>query len=263
MKTFGIIILLLASISVFGQDMSEIEKELVAGIKQVEQYSNYGETPDFDKQGGVNKAFREKLLTATDKNPSALKHDFAELKKHIQITTSPDKKLRIYSWDTGSGGSMHFYGNIYQFVGGDGEVYAISDFEEEGDPGGFFSGIYTLNTKKGTVYIARHSSVLSTSLAGQTMMLFKIEGKTLNSDYKLFKTRSGIKNSIGFSFDFFSVVDRPERPLKLILYDPKKKELKIPVVIEDKETPQGRVTNRFIRYRFNGTYFVKAGISKK
>jgi hypothetical protein len=257
MKNLGILIVLFASITVFGNDITQIEQDLVKGIKKIDEVSNYGENPDYDKQGQVNKDFREMLLKYGEETPETLTYDFTELKKHLFITTSPDNKLRIYSWDTGSGGTMHFYGNVYQFVGEDGKIYAISDHQEEGDPGGFYSDIDILKTKKGTVYITRQHSKLSTSLAGQTVALYRIEGKNLNGDYKLFKTRSGIKSSIGFSFDFFSVVDRPERPLKLIQYHSEKKELKIPVVIEDKKTPQGRVTNRFIKYRFNGKYFVK------
>jgi hypothetical protein len=73
----------------------------------------------------------------------------------------------------------------------------------------------------------------------------------------LIKTASGLTDSLGFSYNFFSVVERRERPVKLISFDKKTNTLKIPVVIEDKEFSNGRVTNRFISYRFNGTYFVK------
>ena len=59
-------------------------------------------------------------------------------------------------------------------------------------------------------------------------------------------------NIINVSFDFFSVVDRPERPVKLIKYDNTKKIIYIPVVYED-----GKVTDKFIHYKFNGKFFEK------
>ncbi len=65
------------------------------------------------------------------------------------------------------------------------------------------------------------------------------------------------RHKVGFEYNFFSVVDRKERPIKLILYDKTTKTLKIPVVIEDEEFQNGRVTNKFISYKFDGTYFVK------
>jgi hypothetical protein len=57
---------------------------------------------------------------------------------------------------------------------------------------------------------------------------------------------------ISVEFDFFSVVDRPERPLKLIKFDKTKTIIYIPVVYED-----GKVTDKFIQYKFNGKYFEK------
>jgi len=55
-----------------------------------------------------------------------------------------------------------------------------------------------------------------------------------------------------FEFDFFSVIDKSERPVKLIYYDKDKKTLRIPVVLD-----KGVVTNRFITYQFTGRYFEK------
>ncbi len=257
MKLLATLIILLASISVFGNDVSQIEKELVESIKNIWKVSNYGGNSEIDKQGEANKTFEEKLLKYTDKNLATLRYDFKELGKHMTISTSPDGKLRTYSWDRGTGGTMHFFSNVYQFIGGDGNVYAITDNNEEDSLGSRYTEIYNLKTRKGTVYLVIGNSKFSTSYAGQAINLFKIEGKNLNGDYQIFKTRSGLTSSIGFSYDFFSVVNRPERPLKLIRYNSKQKEVLIPVVIEDKKTPQGRVTNRFIKYRFNGKHFVK------
>jgi hypothetical protein len=65
-----------------------------------------------------------------------------------------------------------------------------------------------------------------------------------------------LKNSISFEYDFFSVVDRPERPIQLIKYDQTKKTIYIPVVFEN-----GKVTDKYITYKFTGEYFEK--IAKK
>jgi len=79
----------------------------------------------------------------------------------------------------------------------------------------------------------------------------------LDQRVRLIKTKAGMQNRIGFEYGFFSVANRKERPIKLIRFDERTKTLMIPVVIADKATDgPGRVTNRFINYRFNGTYFV-------
>ena len=104
-------------------------------------------------------------------------------------------------------------------------------------------------------YLANSTFIASTSLASQTLSVFRIDGAKLNTDVKLIRTQSGVKNSVRFQYDFFSVVDHKERPVKLFYYDESKKSFRFPIVIQDKKTPQGRVTNRFITYRFYGKYF--------
>ena len=73
---------------------------------------------------------------------------------------------------------------------------------------------------------------------------------TLNDGVKLIKTKSGLNNTLGFNFDFFSVVDFKERPVILIKYNPALKSFSIPVVLEN-----GEVTDKKIIYKFTGQYF--------
>jgi len=86
----------------------------------------------------------------------------------------------------------------------------------------------------------------------QVLYVWSVENGKLNQSVKLIKTAEGINYYIGFEYDFFSVVDRPERPVKLIKYDKSKKIIYIPVVYDD-----GTVTKKFIQYKFNGKYFEK------
>lgn len=257
---FAIIILLTLSFSALGQSSEKIEQELVGHIKNIRKWSEYAGGYDpkrSDKLSKENEIFEKKLLKYT-KRLSTLKYKFSELDKHIYISTSGDNKFRIYSWDTETGGTMHDFTNVYQYQGKNGRAHSYSpDSDDETGAGGFVSDIFTLDTATGKVYLARFSSILSTSLAYQSIGLFSIENNSLNGNIKLIQTTSGMQNSLGFQYDFFSVVDREERPIKLILYDKQTKTIKLPVVIEDKDNPNGRVTGRFIVYKFNGKYFVK------
>lgn len=60
-----------------------------------------------------------------------------------------------------------------------------------------------------------------------------------------------MESDIGIGYDFFSVVDRTERPLELIKYDPETKTIRVPVVNEE----NGSVTDKFKEYKFTGKYF--------
>ena len=242
----------------FGQSNAEIERDLVSALKELQKHSNYSGAYDDEKLSAAQSAFAEKLLKYA-KTPATLGYKFGELAELMQIATSSDGNLRIYSWDLEDGGTMHNYARLYQFKGADGKVYAETDaLGEEGDAGSFVTDIFTLDAAPSNkIYIVCATFIGSTQDHGQSASLYKIQGSALNRDVKLIKTRSGLTNSLGFSYNFFSVVDREERPISLISFDNKTKTLKIPVVIEDKEFPNGRVTNRFISYKFNGTHFVK------
>ena len=226
----------------------------------MKKYGTYGGGYDEKKLPVAQDAFQAKLLKYT-KTASTLRYKFAALAEEMYIATSDDGRFRIYSWDLEDGGTMHDFASVYQFADAGGKVYSKTDEPttvEDGGGGGFVTDIYTLDgAKGGKVYIVCSTFIGSTKDAAQSADLYRIEGDKLDDKVKLIKTKSGLTNELGFGYDFFSVVDRPERPIRLISFDKKTKTLKIPVVIEDKEFQSGRVTNKFISYRFDGTYFVR------
>lgn len=249
-------VLFLTAIAVSAQSAVKIENDLMVHARAIKKYSAYGPIRDYDRLEKENAAFKKKLL-AYAKLQTTLGYGFPKLSKEIFISTSSDGKFRIYSWDTEEGGTMHSFDSVYQYKGNGGRVYSKSVSSDETDAGAFVSDIYTLSTASGPVYLARFSSILSTSLSYQSIDLFKIRGNVLDSRVKLIKTKEGLTHTLGFQYSFFSVVDRKERPIKLITYDAATRTITLPVVIADDKDPAGRVTGRVIKYRFNGTYFVK------
>ncbi len=251
-----LLVLLVFSASVIGQTPEKIERELIELYGKVNDNSGYKSNTDYNLLEKADDDFKAKLLKFT-KNASTLKYGFSELQKEITVTTSEDGKFRVYSWDTLDGGTMHFFETVYQFQGADGVVYSNSRKMNEGDSDSFVHDIFTVNSKSGVIYLAGSTSIGSTQDSFQNLRLFKIEDNKLNDSVKLIKTKSGLTNSVGFAYNSFSVVDRPDIPIKLIAFDKNTKTFKFPVVVEDKEFPNGRVTDRFISYKFDGTYFVK------
>jgi hypothetical protein len=250
------VLIILAS-SAFSQSIAQIEEELVAGISEIQKYSSYAGNHDDEKMPEAQDDFQAKLLKYT-KNPATLQYKFPKLKDLMYTATSDDGKFRIYSWDLEDGGTMHNFARVYQYQAADGKVYSKAhEMTEEGGGGGFVTDIFTVETNGGPVYIVCSTFIASTQDHYQSANLYKIEGNSLVDKVKLIKTKSGLTDNLGFGYSFFSVVDRSERPVRLISYNKKTKTLKIPVVIEDQEFRNGRVTNRFISYRFNGTNFVK------
>ncbi|MBK9164804.1 MAG: hypothetical protein IPM21_13030 [Acidobacteria bacterium] len=255
-----LVIVVLFCTSGFAQTVEQIETMLVGYRLELQKVSNYGGSRDYDAQSELNKKLRESLLKFGTR-PDVLDHPFPKLSDLMFVTTSKDGRLRTYSWDTESGGSMHDFITVYQYRTRDGKVNVwaapLSDDISEFGAGSFVHQIFQTETKKGSLYLVISTFIGSTSLAAQTLDVVRIDGGQLNKEVRVIRTQSGLKGSVGFEYDFFSVVDRPERPIKLFEFNEARKEFRFPVVIEDEETRQGRVTNRFITYRFNGRYFVK------
>ncbi|CAN5533930.1 hypothetical protein BH10ACI2_BH10ACI2_21200 [soil metagenome] len=261
MRVFTLIsILLVAASFASAQTLAKVQDELLGHLKKLEKASNYGGSSDYEVLGKENDSLRAALIKYGSRT-DVLTYAFPRLKKLMDLTTSRDGKLRTYSWDSNEGGTMHDYRTVYQFRGKSGKASASADAYtqslEDRDAGAFVHQIFQTDTPTGPIYLAVSTFIGSTSISGATISTVTIDGERLNRSPKLIRTAKGVTDSISFQYDFFSVVDRPERPIRLFTYDETKKSFRFPIVIEDRRTPLGRVTNRFITYRFDGKYFVK------
>lgn len=212
----------------------------------------------YDSIGKQNIIFRKEIQEYTSRYPFTISYKFDSLlSDKIDIVTSGDGLFRIYSWDTWLGGTEHDFENVWQYKFGD-KVYSKSIYDtiRDADNGYvyYYSDIFNLKKNNKAYYLAIKNGIFSSRDASEGIKVFCLEDGKLNDTVRVIKTTSGLQNEIDFGFDFFSVVDRPERPLKLIKYDSIKKIIYIPVVLED-----GKVTKKYIRYKFTGEYFEKIG----
>jgi len=242
---------------VIAQRPAALETRLLSGLRNIDKWSNYGPSADYEKLEAENDRFKKELLKGT-KAPATLTYSFSRLKKEMYVVTSKDGRLRIYSWDRQTGGTMHDFDSVYQYRGKSGKVHSWSATNEEDSAGVFYHDLFQVDSSSGPIYLAVSTFIGSTSLSGASIDVMKIDADRLDVSAKLIRTGSGLQNSISFGYDFFTVVDRKERPVKLFRFDAATRSFSFPVVIEDDKTPQGRVTDKVIRYRFNGNYFVKA-----
>lgn len=259
-SVFHIVLLIALSASVLCQTPREIENELLSHFKKLEQASNYGGSRNENVQELENKTIRS-IFFKYGRRTDVLKFSFSKLREKIFISTSKDGRLRTYSWDDEGGGTMHNFYTAYQYRGRSGKVHIkltpfLVDISEQG-VGTFYHDIFQTDTTDGPIYILVSSGIFSTPLSGQFINTAKINGERFEI-VRAIRTTKGLTDIITFEYNFFSVVNHPERPVKLVFYDKKTKSFRFPVVIEDKNDPgEGRVTDKFITYRFNGRYFVK------
>lgn len=242
------------------RNTASIDADLFQHIKNLWQWrydDRYSNLKDSDDSVVVeNKRLIKKMLDVLNNNPATLYAPFDSLQKEMNIASSPDKKFRIYSWNTQTGGTMRFFANIIQFKTPTG-VKAVLHFNPIDDPenmgcGFFYDTVYQLARGKEVFYLATRTAIFSTKDLLHQVKVFKINNSELNDTTGLIKTKTGIRNELGYEYDFFSVVDMPMEKRPQITFNNKTNILSIPVVLD-----YGKVTNKIIRYKFNGQYFIK------
>lgn len=251
-KIFIIFVLFLCSKPTFSQ-IAKFESDLLTKNAGVGRGLN---STNRDSINYYTTKFSEQLQNYIIKNPQSLNYKFSKLisSKLCEIATSKDGLFRIYSWDLLTGGSMHFFSSIFQFKA-KGQIYTFVPKEIEGDAGCFYSKIHSVNIGNKTYYLAIGNGIYSTKDANQSIQAFLIEKNKLIDTQTIFKTKNKELNRIDVNFDFFSVVDRPERPVELIKYDSIRQIIFIPVVKEN-----GAVTNKNIQYKLKEDKFEFIGI---
>jgi hypothetical protein len=261
--TLLILTIIIYTSKLFSQTLNadKTESELWNSYKKILYYRLGTETIYFDSIEIENQNFRKKINLNICNNPNSINYNFDSLKQNIHIVNSEDGKLRIYSWNTWLGGTMEDYESVFQFKYKD-SVYSTRNqvVLEEKDENylGFYSQIFTLKTENKIYYLTIENGKYSSKDISQSVKIMSIENNILNDSIKLFKTSDGVVNSLNIYFDFFSVVNRPERPLQLIKYDKKKNILFIPIINEKEQ-----VTNRYDLYQFTGENFEHIGTKWK
>lgn len=262
---------LLTAINAGAQTPAVVESRILAALKTISETGTYsGDYSDDDgaRNSAANKRLSD-LLIKQGTRPEILRYTFPKLKDKMSIATSKDGKLRIYSWDTETGGTMHDYSSIVEYQGASGKVYTWADITQSDDEpedgsaesygigsGGYYMRIFQVDAKDGPIYLANALSVGCGQCHGQSLEAARIDGETLEREAKVIKTSSGLTNTIDFAYAPASLPARLTTN-DLVKFDPKANTFSIPVVIEDDENPLGKVTTRRITYRFNGTHFVK------
>lgn len=200
-----------------------------------------------------SKQFTDSLAYLIKNNNNTFNYPFEKLQKEnaLKMATSADKKLRVYSWDNNSGGTMRFFNQMYQF-NANGNI-TVNESLVSNDAQAYFSKIYTVQNKNNeSIYLVISNSILSSKYSVQHINAYKIGSENLQSA-AVFKTKTNTLDKISVEYDFFSVVDRPERPVELITFE--NNTLKI-ALVDDKQN----VTSKNLIYEWNGDVFAYKGV---
>lgn len=227
----------------FSQTPTTIESDLLKAFKKI----------DYDKDDNMDAddKFAKILKKYTTKYPATIKQNFNSLiAAKLNISSSSDGLFRIYSWDTWSGGTMHFFESLFQYQTGV-EVKSVLDTpKREGDNRPNYIKLYTFKTNNKIYYLSVYQTIGSTRNRGQGIRVFTIENGKLNEDVKIIKTRNGLHNGITIDYEFSSIMHWKVWPI--IHFDEASKIIFIPLVGAD-----NKMRHSYITYKFTGIYFEK------
>jgi hypothetical protein len=256
MKAYKFILLLLlivTSLNTLAQTPKSIEADLYKSYKKIDYW--FGKKGDAtikadDSLSKANEVFGRKLAYYTSKYSFTIHQKFLLLEKnHVDISSSPDGLLRIYSWDTETGGTMHFFENVLQYKTGKTTISTLQKPMADENIFPDYYKIYLFKANDRTYYLSVYIVVGSTKILGDGLQIFAVENGKLNEDVKLIKTPSGMHSKLNYDYDdsFENWKAEPE-----ISFDEVTKTIKLPLIALN-----GKSTHRYITYKFNGQYFEK------
>lgn len=253
MKTIALILFLLVTKDLYSQNARNTEIQLNRAFKKIAEWSDdkYG-NQSYDSLSLFNNQFEKLALNLLNKNSETLRMKFNQLTKiGLQITTSEDGLLRIYSWDDQTGGTMRRFRNIYQIKSA--SITKAFTKADEDDLANL--KIYDLIINNRKYYLLSRFFTGSTALFHFKLQLLSIEKDKLNDKAKLIITKTGLKNNLIYEVDYSASLNRNSND-KLEHFYPNynhdKKEISIPLLLAD-----GKFTNKRIIYRLCGNYFKK------
>ena len=216
------------------------EHEINTSYKKFRDFDDVNLLDNFDKNAENLSA----LILKTLNDKQSLACDWSNLTE-LDVNKSPDGRLLSISWQTDGGGTMKTFDTALQYH--DGKHLHATTIDN-----GFVMNIHQMLLNKQPVYFINSWGAGDTSLHGQALSLFGIKNHKI-TPAKLIKTKQGLSHQIDFTYNSFSIPDDMD---ELIQINTQKKEFSIPVIIENDKYPNGEVTKRVLRYRYNGTYFV-------
>jgi hypothetical protein len=242
-KLFAFLCCFSISVDSIAQSPKNIEAALGRSFKKIgyweQQKHNDNELAGEDSLKKANERFQQKLKRYTVKYPFTFNLSFSRI-KHLKVSTSADNNLRCYSWDDGSGGTQRYYKTTIQYKYG-GRLFSVNEDENL-----LITGINIIKTNKNTYYLITDFGQGMSGYFLEGIRVWSIQNGHLNKNSKLFKTDSGFKNTIDYTYYSDDAFGGHLR------YDKKTKEFYIPVTTDNE-----KLTGKSTAYKFTGQYFEK------
>lgn len=238
--------------------MAEREQAMLSTL-QFEEYEMNGEI-----YKDYSTADHQPLIEWVLSDTATLSYPFTFSQKHnyVKIATSIDRNLRIYTWDTGKGGTMICWGNLIQYRDGKtiksfqrslyGVLHPEEYVENEIDCGSSVNRIHTIYSKDGkAIYLIDKYFRASSNLAGSNIQAIRIQDGLLEEF--CFETCDGFENQVSVEYtiaDWYFKANLGEGWSWIFRLDTMTQDLYVPEVNDILN-----LTDQYTIYHFDGEYF--------
>ena len=171
--------------------------------KMIQNYNDLINADSKTRYDSIAPKFKEELRTLLLKQET-LKYPFDSLDKYINIVSSADKKLRLFSWDEMTGGTMHQMAVLAQYKDDMDNVYCeFLDSDFYGDEivitDIIFYKINDVIVQDIPHYIAFGWGTFGGGSHFKIVKAFRIDKYEISNDNKIFKTYDELYSEIYLS----------------------------------------------------------------
>lgn len=237
---------LLLYVCSYGQktEFREIDRQLTNSYRQLLSAEPRSATDS------LSRAFKNQLLNYLA-DPLTFRNEFDSLRRYLTIKTSPDQKIKFYSWDDQTGGTWHNINCVAQFEATNGKIIVqnistgreaeLSEFTDSA-----VYEIFELGTGAEKLYLTFASGTHGSGQHHQIVQLFRINGDTL------------LKCNSCFAGNKDFVIEYPRSEKANLAFDPAKNSLNFNEFGFDAEEHRYKATGKTVSLEFiNGVFTQK------
>lgn len=257
MKYVVFSLLLLPLNTAFAQDMKTVEQGLREAFHRIDFWNAYSGDDStinrYDSLVAANTQFQQLLMQLTAKFPATLQYDFPRLKDSgLIIVTSRDQKLRTYSWNSYTGGSMRIYERVFQYRSSSGVFATDQTGTDEHDDVAWIWKIVPFHAGTHTYYLFFDRAITCGVCRGEGVKVYSIGSRKIEGPLSLFKSDGQEDADLSVEFREFGRTNRSTSG-HAILYDSLRHTFQVPST----DDINGTLTDRYTTYKWTGSYFVK------
>lgn len=234
--------------------LNAANQEIITLSKQILNYSTTGNEQDDNKLSAWNDQLSDKILQYGLKNPAFMQQNFPLWRNNgIELVSSPEKNIRVVSWNAQTGGTLRDYTTLIFWKGTTGIKGKVMDGVENSS----VANIKAFKKADGTTFYLLQGMVHASNRDKVDFIKgLQIKAGVLNDKYDAFKTPKKKLSGISVELDMSTVTTDND----FIHFGKANKTLLIPVVNDKGEIKK----NYFLIYKFDGNDFVfqKTGLFK-